>query len=145
MPSAILEANMKRRGFVALALAVTTASIASAVAPVPRTIDTPMTSALGPARAPATGNASIVIRQAPVPLVMGARPPFKQPTFDADSVGPVSASRPSTTANDDGFSNGAAKAVDGLISLVARVKDAPGSHGRYVHDHPTAAGARWAP
>ena len=135
---------MKRHGFVALALAVTTAAIVSAVASVPRTIETPITSALGPARAPAAGNASIEIRQAPVPLLMGARPPFKQPTFDADAVGSVSASAPSTAAN-DGFGNSAAKAVIEVISLVARVKDAPGSDGRYAHDNPTAAGARWAP
>jgi hypothetical protein len=136
---------MKRHGFVALALAVTTAAIVSAaVAPVPRTIETPMTSALGPARVPAAGKASIEIRQAPVPLLMGARPPFKQPTFDADAVGPVSVSAPSTATN-DGFGNSAAKAVIEVISFVARVKDAPGSDGRYAHDHPTAAGARWAP
>jgi hypothetical protein len=121
--------DMKRHGFVALALAVTTAAIVSAaVAPVRRTIETPMTSALGPARAPSAGKASIEIRQAPVPVLIGARPPFKQPTFDADAVGPVSASTPSTTTN-DGFG----------ISLVARVKDAPGSDGRYAHDHPTGA------
>ena len=135
---------MKRHGFVALALGATTGAIVSAVGPVPHTIETPMISAPGPFPAPTAGKASIEIRQAPVPPLMAARPPFKQPTFDVDAVSPVSVSAPSTTAN-DGFSNNAAKAVMEVINLVARVKDAPGSDGRYAHDHPIAAGARWAP
>ncbi len=123
---------MKKQGFVALALVVTTAAIASSFAPVPRPIESPMTSAPRATSGPAAGNASFEIRQAPVPLLMKPRPPFEQPTFDADAVNPASVSALSATSSD-------------RVSLVANLKDAPGANGRYASGYPTAGGTRWAP
>jgi hypothetical protein len=80
----------------------------------------------------ATENASFEIRQAPVPLLMKPRPPFEQPTFDADAVNPVLVSALSSTASD-------------RVSLVASLKDKPAANGRYASGYPTAGGARWAP
>ena len=130
---------MKKQGLVALALAVTTAAIASSFAPVPRPIETAMTSVPGPTRGPV-----IEIRQAPVPLLMKARQPFKQPTFDSDVVGPASVSAPSAPASDR-FGDRAAKAAIEVVSLMANFKDAPGANDRHASAHPTAGGTRWAP
>jgi hypothetical protein len=122
---------MKKQGFVALALVVTTAAITSSFAPVPRPIESPMTSAPRVTSGPATGNASFEIRQAPVPLLMKPRPPFEQPTFDADAVSPALVS--------------ALTASDRVGSLVANFKDARDANGRYASGQPTAGGTRWAP
>src|SRR6266404_5248353 len=91
---------MKKQGFVALAWVVTTAAIASAFAPGPRPIESPMTSAPRATSGPAAGNASIEIRQAPVPLLIQPRPPLEQPTFDADAVNPALVSALPATASD---------------------------------------------
>ncbi len=123
---------MKKQGLVLLALVATTAAIDVFVAPVRHPIDSPTMPAAGATREPAATNASLEIRQAPVPLVMRARPPFEQPTFDADAVGPELASlstRPSTAVGDS-----AVKTVD-----------ARSAEARVASGQPTAAGTRWAP
>lgn len=124
---------MKKQGLVLLALVVTTAAIDIFVAPVPRPIDLPAMPAPDAARGPAAGNASLEIRRAPVPLLVKARPPFEQPTFDADAVGPVFVSALSTTAS-AAVGDNAAKAAD-----------TRGANGRFASGQPTAGGTRWAP
>jgi hypothetical protein len=97
--------QMKKRGFLVLALALTTAGVASAFAPVPqesaarppaRELALPVVARQAtvlpvvstPAPAPVVKKASFEVRQAPVPLLMKARPPIVQPIFDADAVSP---------------------------------------------------------
>lgn len=95
---------MKKRAFLILALAMTTAGVASAFAPGPqepvarsaprdlampavaRQVAAPMPAASLPA--PVVKKASVEVRQAPVPLVMRPRAPVVQRDFDADAVGP---------------------------------------------------------
>jgi hypothetical protein len=127
---------MKKQGFVALTLVVTTAAIASSFAPVPRPIESPMTSTSGPA----AGNASFEIRHAPVPLLMKPRPPLEQPTFDADADNPALVS-PLSAAASDRIGDSAATGVIKVVSF----KDTFGANGRYASGHPTAGGTRWAP
>jgi hypothetical protein len=97
---------MKKRGFLVLALVMTTAGVASAFAP----ISQPQDSAARPpardlvmpvvARQPAAAplvapnpepvvkKASVEVRQAPVPLLMKARPPIEQKTVDVPATAP---------------------------------------------------------
>jgi hypothetical protein len=124
---------MKKQGFVAQALVVTTAAIASSFAPVPHPIESPMTSA---PRA-TSGHASIEIRRAPVPLLMKPRPPLERPTFDADAVNPALVSLSASDRVGD-------SAATGVIKVVS-FNDTSGTNGRYASGHPTAAGTRWAP
>jgi hypothetical protein len=88
---------MKKRGFLALALAMTTAGVASAFAlgpqePAARDPSMPVVArqpaAISVAPAPVAKNASFEARRAPVPLLMKPRPTIEQPLFDADAVGP---------------------------------------------------------
>ncbi len=88
---------MKKRGFLALALAMTTAGAASAFAlgppePAARDLSMPVVArqpaAISVAPAPVAKNASFEARRAPVPLLMKPRPTIEQPLFDADAVGP---------------------------------------------------------
>ena len=88
---------MKKRGFLALALAMTTAGVASAFAlgpqePAARDLSMPVVArqpaAISVAPAPVAKNASFEARRAPVPLLMKPRPTIEQPLFDADAVGP---------------------------------------------------------
>jgi len=88
---------MKKRGFLALALAMTTAGVASAFAlgpqePAARDPSMPVVArqpaAISVAPAPVAKNASFEARRAPVPLLMKPRPTIEQPVFDADAVGP---------------------------------------------------------
>ena len=88
---------MKKRGFLALALAMTTAGVASAFAlgppePAARDLSMPVVArqpaAISVAPAPVAKNASFEARRAPVPLLMKPRPTIEQPIFDADAVGP---------------------------------------------------------
>jgi hypothetical protein len=110
---------MKKRGFLALALVMTTAGVASAFAPVPQeSAARPSARELAlpiPAKQPAVPpvapepvvkKASFEVRQAPVPLLMRARPPIEQKTFDADAVGPEVPAKTS-----DGAGESAAKAA----------------------------------
>ena len=115
---------MKKRGFLVLALVMSVAGVASAFAPLPqdstarppaRDLAMPVAakpsepSPLAPAPEPAVKKASFEIKQAPVPLLMRARPTIETPVFDADAVGPevpVLAKSADTTAD-----NGAAKAA----------------------------------
>jgi hypothetical protein len=112
---------MKKRGFLVLALVMTTAGVASAFAPVPqesaarppaRELALPIPAKqpailpVAPAPEPVVKKASFEVRQAPVPLLMKARPPIEQKTFDADAVGPEV---PAKTSDDSGES--AAKAA----------------------------------
>jgi hypothetical protein len=109
---------MKKRGFLVLALVMTTAGVASAFAPVPQdsaarlpTRDLAMpvvapqpAAALpaAPAPEPVVKKASVDVRQAPVPLLMKARPPIEQKTIDADAVAPapeVAAKTPDATGD----------------------------------------------
>ena len=96
---------MKKRGILVLALVMTTAGVASAFAPVPQdsaarppshdlpmpVVDRQPVAALPapPAAEPAVKKASVEVRQAPVPLLMKARPPIEQKTIDADAVSPA--------------------------------------------------------
>jgi hypothetical protein len=131
---------MKKQGFIALALVVTTAAIASAFAPVPRPIESTMTSAPAASSGLVAGNTSFEIRHAPVPILMQPRSPLEQPIFDADAVKPaLVAALPATASDRVGDS-----AATGVIK-VASVKHASGANGRYASDYPTAGGARWAP
>ena len=88
---------MKKRGFLALALVMTTAGVASAFAlgppePAARDLSMPVVArqpaAISVAPAPVAKNASFEARRAPVPLLMKPRPTIEQPLFDADAVGP---------------------------------------------------------
>ena len=91
---------MKKRGFLVLALVMSVAGVASAFAPVPqdptarpaaRELAMPVVAKqpeAAPAPEPAVKKASFEIRQAPVPLLMKARPTIETPVFDADAVGP---------------------------------------------------------
>jgi hypothetical protein len=88
---------MKKRGFLALALGMTTAGVASAFAlgppePAARDLSMPVVArqpaAISVAPAPVAKNASFEARRAPVPLLMKPRPTIEQPLFDADAVGP---------------------------------------------------------
>ena len=94
---------MKKRGFLVLALVMSVAGVASAFAPVPQDLTArpaarelampvaakqPEAVPAAPAPEPAVKKASFEIRQAPVPLVMKARPTIETPVFDADAVGP---------------------------------------------------------
>ena len=88
---------MKKRGFLALALAMTTAGVASAFAlgpqePAARDLSVAVVArqpaAISVAPAPVAKNASFEARRAPVPLLMKPRPTIEQPLFDADAVGP---------------------------------------------------------
>ena len=92
---------MKKRGFLVLALAMTTVGVASAFAlgpqePAARDLSMPVTAkqpaaisvAPAPIPEPVAKNASFEARRAPVPLLMKPRPTIEQPVFDADAVGP---------------------------------------------------------
>jgi hypothetical protein len=92
---------MKKRGFLALVLAMTTAGVASAFAlgpqepaardlpmPVVAKQPAPISVAPAPAAAPVVKKASFEARRAPVPLLMKPRPTIEPPIFDADAVGP---------------------------------------------------------
>jgi len=88
---------MKKRGFLALALGMTTAGVASAFAlgppePAARDLSMPVVArqpaAISVAPAPVAKNALFEARRAPVPLLMKPRPTIEQPLFDADAVGP---------------------------------------------------------
>ena len=92
---------MKKRGFLALALAMTTVGVASAFAlgpqePTARDLSMPVVAkqpaaisvAPAPTPEPVAKKASFEARRAPVPLLMKPRPTIEQPLFDADAVGP---------------------------------------------------------
>jgi hypothetical protein len=97
---------MKKRGLLVLALVMTTAGVASAFAPISQPQDSaarppardlvmPVVSrqpaaalAVAPAPEPVVKKASVEVRQAPVPLLMKARPPIEQKTFDVPAVAP---------------------------------------------------------
>ena len=94
---------MKKRGFLVLALVMSVAGVASAFAPVPQdptawpaarelampvAAKQPEAAPAAPTPEPAVKKASFEIRQAPVPLLMKARPTIETPVFDADAVGP---------------------------------------------------------
>jgi len=90
---------MKKRGFLALALAMTTVGVASAFAlgpqePAARDLSTPVVAkqpaalSVAPAPEPVVKKAPFEARRAPVPLLMKPRPTIEQPIFDADAVGP---------------------------------------------------------
>src|SRR5260370_10144068 len=92
---------MKKRGFLALALAMTTAGVASAFAlgpqepaardlpmPVVAKQPAPISVAPAPAAAPVVKKASFEARRAPVPLLMKPRPTIEPPIFYADAVAP---------------------------------------------------------
>jgi hypothetical protein len=83
---------MKKRGFLALALAMTTVGVASAFAlgpqePVARD-PAPLSVAPPAASAPVVKKAPFEARRAPVPLLMKPRPTIEPAIFDADAVGP---------------------------------------------------------
>jgi hypothetical protein len=107
---------MKKRGFLVLALVMTMAGMASAFAPAPQdsaarppTRDLAMpvvarqaTAALpaAPAAEPVVKQASFEVRQAPVPLLMKARPPIEEKTMDAAAPTPEgSAKTPEATGD----------------------------------------------
>jgi hypothetical protein len=118
---------MKKRGFLALALVMSAAGVASAFAPVPqepaarpparelampvagpRPAILPPASTAEPASAPVVMKASVEIRQAPVPLLMKPRPPIEQPAADAAAAAPA----PEVAAKaSDAAGDGAAKAA----------------------------------
>jgi hypothetical protein len=90
---------MKKRSFLILAVVMTVAGVASAFAlappepaarelPMPVVVKQPAVLPVAAAPEPVVKKASVEVRQAPVPLLTKARPPIKQPTFDADAVGP---------------------------------------------------------
>jgi hypothetical protein len=108
---------MKKRSFLILAVAMTVAGVASAFAlappepaarelPMPVVVKQPAVLPVAAAPEPVVKKASFEVRQAPVPLLTKARPPIKQPTFDADAVGPEVPVKTSV-----GSSEGAAKAA----------------------------------
>jgi hypothetical protein len=95
--------KMKKRGFLVLALVTTTAGVASAFAPgaqdsatrasvqelaMPAATRQPAVLPAPTASESAVKKASFEVRQAPVPLLMRARPTIAAPIFDADAVGP---------------------------------------------------------
>jgi hypothetical protein len=99
---------MKKRGFLALAMVMSVAGVASAFAPVPqesaawapvRELAMPAAaprpailspaSAAEPASAPVVKKASVEVRQAPVPLLMKPRPPIERPAVDAAAAAPA--------------------------------------------------------
>jgi hypothetical protein len=94
---------MKKRGFLVLALVMSVAGVASAFAPLPKDSSArpparelalpvaakqPDPTPVAPAPEPVVKKASFEIKQAPVPLIMRARPTIETPVFDADAVGP---------------------------------------------------------
>jgi len=88
---------MKKRGFLALALVMTTAGVASAFAlgpqePAARDLSVvarqPAAISVASVPEPVAKKASFEARRAPVPLLMKPRPTIEQPVFDADAVGP---------------------------------------------------------
>jgi hypothetical protein len=94
--------KMKKRGFLVLALVTTTAGVASAFAPgaqdsatrasvrelvMPAATSQPAVLP-APTASESVKKASFEVRQAPVPLLMRARPTIAAPIFDADAVGP---------------------------------------------------------
>ena len=112
---------MKKRGFLVLALVMTTAGVASAFAPVPQEsaarpparelalpipAKQPAVLPVAPAPEPVVKKASFEVRQAPVPLLMKPRPTIAPPAFDADAVGPEVPVKTS-----DGSGESAAKAA----------------------------------
>jgi len=110
---------MKKRGFLVLAVVMTMTGVASAFAPGPqepaarppaRDLPTPVVArqpaVLPVAPDPVVKKASFEVRRAPVPLLMRARPPIEQATFDADAVGPEVPAKAS-----DGSGESAAKAA----------------------------------
>jgi hypothetical protein len=112
---------MKKRGFLVLALVMSVAGVASAFAPVPqdstarpaaREMAMPVVAKqaaalpVAPAPEPVVKKASFEIRQAPVPLLMKARPTIEPPVFDADAVGPEVPAKTS-----EGSGDSAAKAA----------------------------------
>jgi len=129
---------MKKQGFVALALVVTTAAIAGSFAPVLSPVESPMTSA--PAGGPAAGNASFEIRHAPVPLVMTPRPAFEQSTFAADAVSPALVPPLSATASDRAGDSAATR-----MTKVVVFRGASAAIDRFASSYPSAGGTRWAP
>ena len=94
---------MKKRGFLVLALVMSVAGVASAFAPLPQDSSArpparelampvaakqPEPTPVAPGPEPVVKKASFEIKQAPVPLIMRARPTIETPAFDADAVGP---------------------------------------------------------
>jgi hypothetical protein len=97
---------MKKRGLLVLALVMTTAGVASAFAPISQPQDPaarppardlvmPVVSRqpaaalpVAPVPEPVVKKASVEVRQAPVPLLMKARPPIEQKTSDAPAAAP---------------------------------------------------------
>jgi hypothetical protein len=97
---------MKKRGFLVLALVMTTAGVASAFAPISQSQDSaaqppardlvmPVVARqpgaalpVAPAPEPVVKKASFEVRQAPVPLLMKPRPPIEQKTVDAPAAAP---------------------------------------------------------
>jgi hypothetical protein len=109
---------MKKRGFLVLALVMTTAGVASAFAPVPqdsaprpptRDLAMPVVApqpaaalAAAPVPEPVVKKVSVEVRQAPVPLLMKPRPPVEEKTIDAATVAAtpeVSAKTPDATGD----------------------------------------------
>ena len=109
---------MKKRGLLALALVMTTAGVASAFAPISQPQDSaarppardlvmPVVSrqpaaalAIAPAPEPVVKKASVEVRQAPVPLLMKARPPIEQKTFDVPAVAPEASPKTSDVSGE---------------------------------------------
>jgi hypothetical protein len=88
---------MKKRGFLALALVMTTAGVASAFAlgpqePAARDLSVavvarqPAAISVASVPEPVAKKASFEARRAPVPLLMKPRPTIEQPVFDADAA-----------------------------------------------------------
>ena len=125
---------MKKHGFLALALVMSAAGVASAFAPAPqepaaqpptRELALPAAasrpailssaSAAEPAAAPVVRKASVEVRQAPVPLLMKPRPAVELPAVDAAAPAPEVPAKTSDAAGD-----GTAKAAieaDGYKSV----------------------------
>ncbi len=118
---------MKKHGFLALALVMSAAGVASAFAPAPqepaaqppaRELAMPAAaprpailspaSAAEPAAAPVVRKASVEVRQAPVPLLMKPRPTIELPAVDAAPAAPAP-EVPAKTS--DAAGDGAAKAA----------------------------------
>ena len=122
---------MKKRGFLVLALVMTTAGVASAFAPISQSQDSgarppapdlvmpavarqPVAALpVAPAPEPVVKKASFEVRQAPVPLVMKARPPIEQKTFDAPAAVPEVPAKTSDVSGESAVKAGesAAKAA----------------------------------
>ena len=119
---------MKKRGILVLALVMSVAGVASAFAPLPQDSSSrppardlampastrqpdPTPVAPAPVILPesAVRKAAFEIKQAPVPLLMRARPTIETPAFDADAVGPETPVLAKTA--DAPADNGAAKAA----------------------------------